>query len=156
MKSTYVIAIAIAVILGLWLASGQLNTGTSIAAISESEDSRVAVTRVRTRVSQAQQHILQLAISGKTEAKRSVQVRAETTGRVIEIPIEKGTVVEKDDLLCKLSMEDRDIKFEKAKAAVAHAELEHDGMLRLAQDGYQGEVNIAYLGKRFKRWRVVR
>jgi multidrug efflux system membrane fusion protein len=144
MKSTYVIAIVTAVILGLWLASGQLNTGTSNAAINESEDSRAAaITRVRTRVSQAQQHILQLAVSGKTEAKRSVQVRAETTGRVIEIPIEKGTVVEKGDLLCKLSMEDRDIKFEKAKAAVAHAELEHDGMLRLAQDGYQGEVNIA-------------
>jgi multidrug efflux system membrane fusion protein len=96
-----------------------------------------------TDVSLAKQNVRQISISVRTEAKLYVKVRAETRGRVIHIPVEKGTVVEEDDLLCKLSMEDRDIKYERAKAAVTHAELEHDGMLRLAQDGYQGEVNMA-------------
>lgn len=36
----------------------------------------------------------EVAIRGHTENKRTVEVRAETQGRVVERPVERGTLVE--------------------------------------------------------------
>lgn len=144
MKSTYTIALTIAVALTLWLASGQFGADEPDA--GQAADGVVReekIQRVRTRTSRASDHVVQVVASGRMEAKRSVEVRAETSGRVIAMPVEKGAQVEEGEVLCQLSMEDRDIKYEKAKAAVEHAQLEHEGMLRLSHSGYQGDVKIA-------------
>ena len=145
MKSTYATAVVIAVVLLLWLGSGQFSAGQPDAAevADSTEESVKKVPRVRTEISRAELFVVQVSASGNTQAKRSVQVKAETSGRVVKLPVEKGAVVERGDILCELAIEDREIRLEKAKASLRHAKLEHAGIVQLSKEGLQAEVHIA-------------
>jgi multidrug efflux system membrane fusion protein len=88
MKSTYITAIGIAVVLALWFASGQLTTDADSATdTAASAVADIPIRRVRTRLSQAESRYVQIVARGKTEAKRMVAVKAETSGRVVGIPV---------------------------------------------------------------------
>lgn len=144
MKKTYTIALIIAVVLGAWLYSGVFNADSAADEVVIDEIRAEQITpRVRVVLSQAQQYTAQVIANGRTQAKRTVQVRSETSGRVVELPREKGTTVEVGDLLCKLSLDDSEVQLDKAKAALRHAKLEHKGLSQLNQGGYQGEVSMA-------------
>ena len=142
-KSTYAIAAVIAVVLISWLVSGQFVADEKMSVSVDEIETDQVIPRVRTQLSQAESFISRVVSGGKTQAKRIVQVKAEASGRVVALPVEKGAVVEEGDILCELSMEDRYVKFEKAKAALRHAKLEHEGALKLSKQGFQAEVNIA-------------
>lgn len=152
MRATYVTAIVIAVITGLWLLSGQLGTATfegehpTLAVLNQ--QNRAAVedrkpTRVRARVIHAVQQTVSVTLRGRTENKRTVVVRAETVGRVIDRPIERGSRVSTGNLLCRISMEDRQAKLVQAREGVNQAEIEYSGSLRLQTKGYQSDTAIA-------------
>ncbi len=143
MKSTYFVAAGITLLLVVWLASGRLKSDPDMAAPAEQENAVQAAARVRVQERVAEPHVTQITVRGKTEAKRAVQVRAQTSGRIELLPVEKGQVVGAGDLLCKLALEDRQIKLQEAQAAVEHARLEHEGIVRLSRGGYQSETNIA-------------
>lgn len=143
MKSTYTLAIVTATILVTWLISGQIQAPED-SDEAKTEDSTVGViTRVQTRISHAAPYTVQIRASGQTQAKRSVQVRAESSGRVVALPVEKGLRVDEGKLLCKLALDDRQIKLEEASSQLRHARLEHQGLTTLSQQGFQGEVQIA-------------
>jgi len=142
-KTTYTIALVIAIVLLLWLASGQFAAEQPGETVAEFDTAEKKKPRVRTRISHAEYYVSLVASNGNTQAKRSVQIKSETSGRIIKLPVEKGAVVEKGDILCELAKEDRDIRYEKAKASLRHAKLEHEGFLKLSKQGYQAEVNIA-------------
>jgi multidrug efflux system membrane fusion protein len=144
-KSTNAIAAGIALVLGIWLASGQFKStaDTAEAQMSPGNVDPAPTVSIRTRRQKAELHAVEVTLRGRTEAKRIVSVRAETTGQVVELPVSKGAMVKKGDLLCKLSLDDRDIKLEEAQAAVIHARLEHQGALKLAKQGFQSETKIA-------------
>ena len=143
MKSTYLIAAGITLILVAWIASGQLKSEPDATAEAAPESAAQLPTRVRVKEMTSKPHVTHITVRGKTEAKRVVQVRAQTSGRIEQLPIEKGQTVRRGDLLCKLALEDREIKLQEAQAAVEHARLEHEGAVRLSKQGYQSETNIA-------------
>jgi multidrug efflux system membrane fusion protein len=143
LKSTYTLSIVTGIILITWLISGQIQA-PEVSDDSETENSALgAITRVQTRISEAAPYTVQIRASGQTEAKRTVKVRAESSGRVVALPVEKGLRVEEGDLLCKLALDDRQIKLEEATSQLRHARLEHQGLTKLSQQGFQGEVRIA-------------
>lgn len=143
MKSTYLVAAGIALVLVAWIASGQLKSEPDAAAEGAQDAAAQVATRVRVKEMTSQPHVTYITVRGKTEAKRIVRVRAQTSGRIEQLPIEKGQFVHRGDLLCKLAPEDREIKLQEAQAAVEHAKLEHEGGVRLSREGYQSETNIA-------------
>ena len=85
----------------------------------------------------------EVKIRGHTENKRTVDVRAETQGVVVERPVERGTVVAAGDLLCRLAVEDRQARVNQAKQAVDQTRIEHEGSLRLKDGGFQSATAIA-------------
>lgn len=151
MRGTYITASVIALLIALWLLSGQLgqdapNEPVSLAQANQARDAQAedtTPTRVRARVIQAVPQIRQVVLRGRTQNKRTVEVKAETSGRVVERPVERGTQVDAGDLLCRLSIEDRQAGLEEARAALAQARIEYDGSLRLREQGYQSETAIA-------------
>ena len=143
MKSTYFVAASITLVLVAWLASGQLKREPDSAAESAQDAAAQVATRVRVKAMTSQPHVTYITVRGKTEAKRIVRVRAQTSGRIEQLPIEKGQAVRRGDLLCKLAPEDREIKLQEAQASVEHAKLEHEGAVRLSKEGYQSETKIA-------------
>ncbi len=152
MRTTYITAAIIALLLILWLLSGQLGTedDTPVPANlaeqnakldAESEDKQP--TRVRASVVYAQPHTQHVVLRGRTENKRTVSVRAETGGRVEERPVERGDEVSKGQLLCRLAMDDRKAGLYEAKEALNQAEIEYKGALKLKAKGFQSETAIA-------------
>ncbi len=152
MRKTYLIAAAIAVAMIVWLASGQLSETETVAehpTIAELNAERSAVVEdkvanvVRARIIYAQSTPKTLTIRGRTENKRTVDVRAETAGRVIDRPVERGDDVNRGDLLCQLATDDRGARVEEARESVAQAEIEYQGSQRLKAQGLQSETGIA-------------
>ena len=151
MRKTYIIAAVIAVAIGLWLFSGQLGKGEDVrhATLAEQNTQSDAAaedrvpTRVRARVSQAETYTASVLVRGRTENKRSVDVQAETQGRVESRPVEKGGRVEAGALLCRLAVEDRNAVLTEAREGFNQARIDYDGALRLKAKGFQADTDIA-------------
>ena len=84
-----------------------------------------------------------LSVRGRTENKRSVVVQSQVSGIVVERPVERGDVVDEGDLLCRISVEDREVGYAEAKAAVEQVKIEFEGSQRLSRQGLQSETAIA-------------
>ncbi|MDE0658952.1 MAG: efflux RND transporter periplasmic adaptor subunit [Gammaproteobacteria bacterium] len=152
MRKTHLTALLIVVATAIWLMTGYLGGVDAVAdhpSISDlnarttanGDDREPTVVRARTITASAYSE--QVKIRGHTENKRTVEVRAETQGRVVERPVERGTAVDAGDLLCRLAVEDRQAQVNQAQEAVNQARIEHEGSLRLKDGGFQSRTAIA-------------
>jgi len=103
-------------------------------------------------------------LRGQTEAARQVELRAETSGRVISDPLRKGALVEEGDLLCKLdpgtrastlaeaqarlaearaSVPSAEANVEQARAALEEANINDNAAKKLSQSGYASDTRVA-------------
>lgn len=142
MNSSKLLAAVIGFVLLGWLISGQFPVSGPKPVIAVEKISS-AITRVRAVRSRAQATQIEIVASGKSQAKRSVKVRAEVSGKVIALPRDKGEVIGTGDLLCKISSEDRQEQLAEAKATVEYRRLNYQGILKLSKQGFQGKVEIA-------------
>jgi multidrug efflux system membrane fusion protein len=151
MRKTYVTALGIAAVIGVWFLSGQLDNQGPIRhpTLAELNAQSLALqqdktpTRVRARVINASAQLQHVVLRGKTASKRTVQVRAETSGRIVERPVERGTVVTQGDLLCQISMEDRYVGLIESRESLNQARIEYQGSLTLKKKGFQSDTAIA-------------
>ena len=152
MRKTYITAAAIAVALVVWLLSGVFTGGEDVAehpTLAQANERAAAAlddmssTTVRGRVIHAVALPERVQVRGRTENKRTVQVSAETRGRVVERPVERGQKVAEGDLLCRVAIEDRQARLTQAKEAVNQARIEYQGSQRLQDRGFQSETAIA-------------
>jgi len=151
MRATYISAGIVAALVVLWLASGQLGEEPEPPAMNIAEQKqRVAAmqeekppTRVRVATVHASEQERTLSVRGRTQNKRSVVVQSQVSGIVVERPVERGDVVDEGDLLCRISVEDREVGYAEAKAAVEQAKIEFEGSQRLSRQGLQSETAIA-------------
>ncbi len=151
MRTTYLTAGIIALLIGLWLLSGQLTKPEREPTQTLAEQKRqraiqaedTAPTAVRARVIQASDHLRQVRVRGKTQNKRTVIAKSELTGRLVERPVERGDQVNEGDLLCRLSLDDRQVGLTEARANLQQAQLEYQGSLELKAKGFQSDTAIA-------------
>ncbi len=151
MRTTYITAIVIALVIGLWLWSGQVNQPETTAPKTLAEQNREAdakaednaPTRVRGRIIQASIHERKVRIRGRTQNKRTVEVRSELAGKIIQRPIERGTAVAEGQLLCQLAMDDRQAGLTEARAALAQSQIEYQGAKELKAKGFNSDTAIA-------------
>lgn len=137
------IATAIVVLVVVWLASGMLaeddkQTGDGAAEPAESEPVKVQV-----RTSKAEQITREAVVNGRTAPVRSVTVRAETTGRVAEVVAERGARLDKNDIIVRLTMDDRRAQLAEAKATREQRRLQYQAAKRMQSQGYQTDVDLA-------------
>ncbi|WP_417277574.1 efflux RND transporter periplasmic adaptor subunit [Celeribacter sp.] len=83
-----------------------------------------------------------VVLRGETEAARSVEVTAETTGRVINEPLRKGATVTAGQELCQIDRGTRDSSLAQARAALSEAEVGLANARKLASGGYASETQI--------------
>lgn len=103
-------------------------------------------------------------VRGRTEAIRQVELRAETSGRVISEPLRRGTFLNEGDLLCSLDPGTRQItlaetkarlgeaqartpeaeaRVAEARARLIEAEINDRAASRLSEDGFASETRVA-------------
>lgn len=137
------IAVFIAFAMAVWLFSGELTSNIVIADESSTSVENEEIPYVRARQSVAELRQLNLSVSAQTEANRIVEVKAEISGRIVEIPGIRGTHVKAGDLLCKIAVDSRLTDFNQARAELKSAKLEFDGILDLKKRGLQSDINVA-------------
>ena len=112
-------------------------SATAPPAASEGGDAPVPVLVLE---SAAKETSARLVLRGRTEANRTVEVAAETSGRVISEPLRAGAVVEAGQVLCRLDPGIRDAELAEAEAALAEAEAAASAATQLERRGYTAET----------------
>jgi multidrug efflux system membrane fusion protein len=96
----------------------------------EPEATRAALVRVVALRSRAVEIDSRVVLRGETQAMRMVEVRAETSGRVVSPPLRSGAFVTAGDVLCQLDPGTREAELEQARAALAEAEINNRAATR--------------------------
>lgn len=125
----------------------------------EKEPMRVVVQRSAAREVEST-----VTLRGQTEADRTVELRAETTGLVISEPLRKGTFVDRGEVLCRLDpaareaalqeararlaeskarVPEADARLEEARAQREEAEINYNAAENLAGEGFSSQSRVA-------------
>ena len=110
---------------------------------AERSEADTALFQVRVLKLGAEERKQTLTMRGRTRANATVEVAAETTGRVAERPVDRGSVVAKGDILCRLDPGVRDAELAKAKAEAAKAKLDFDAATKLQGRGFESQTRVA-------------
>src|SRR5262245_27623122 len=100
---------------------------------------------VQVATSKAEPQPRTIVLRGRTEADRVVEVRAETTGRVVETSAEEGALVHTGDVIAVLDGTDRAARLAEAKALLQQRQAESEASQRLAEKGFTPKLNLAEL-----------
>ena len=139
------IALAIAAVAVLWIASGQYlgsaepearKKPAQLAELSEAPEVRVSTQTAKPRTDT-------LRLQGRTQADRKVTVQAQTHGRIEELLVEKGDFVEQGEVLAQLAEEDRPSQLNQAKALLEQRRLELEAARRLNDRGHRSDTQLA-------------
>lgn len=143
-RPSVVIAVVLAFAATGWVLSGMVSerepaSGAALpAALREAPRQQVRVIESR-----AEPYLAELVISGRTEAYRSVILRAETDGIVTEVMGEDGHPVATGQVLAKLAMDDRAARRAEAAALVEQRQIEVNAARKLSDRGFQSQTKLA-------------
>lgn len=87
--------------------------------------------------------ISEVILQGRTEAWRTVDLRAEVRGRVEAVPVERGSPVTAGQVLVRLAVYERRALLEQAKALLAQRRIEYEAARALRQRGHNTEIELA-------------
>ncbi|MCB1884197.1 MAG: efflux RND transporter periplasmic adaptor subunit [Geminicoccaceae bacterium] len=148
MRRSALLALAIVLLVGAWLAS-PLVPGLA-ATDPAAEDGKAPAeakapppTKVRVARFEAAPVEREIALSGRTAPLRTVEVVAETAGRIVELPARKGGPVKAGDVLARLDPRDKAARLKEAEAALKQRRLEETAARRLGAKGFQAETQVA-------------
>ncbi|MEX2311426.1 MAG: efflux RND transporter periplasmic adaptor subunit [Rhodospirillales bacterium] len=129
----------------VWVASGALNSEAPVAekTVADRNAQETAEIRVRTKELSAVDHPRVLVVTGRTNAIKDAEIKAETAGLVIARPTRKGSVVEKGAVLLELAMDDRSARLRDAEAKVGVAKITFEASRNLQRKQFESEIKLA-------------
>jgi len=139
-KKPYLLALVLSTLLFIWLLSGQSNA-TKTPTPSPAAATQLMNVRVQELI--AQPLLREIIITGRTAPYRMATVRAEIDGRVTEILAERGARVQKNQLIARLAVDDRETRLKEAQALLSQRETDYKAKRDLAKKGFQAETQIA-------------
>lgn len=146
LNRSQLIALGLVLLAALWFVSG-LFVDPPPRAGDEREVAQVAAPRpaptVRVRTQAAEDYVREVHVRGRTEALRTIEVKAETAGRVIAIEAEKGAALAAGALIVKLAPDDRPARLAEMRALAAHREREYQAATNLSRQGFRAEIQLA-------------
>jgi membrane fusion protein, multidrug efflux system len=145
MKRSVLIAIVILAGIAAWVISGQIgppdpSMEPSVTGSPEAVDELVAV---RVRNQNAESFERTIVVRARTQVSRNVELKVETTGRVIEIGAERGARIGAGELVVRLALDDRDAQLGEALALVDQREVEYFAAQALTEKGFRAETQLA-------------
>lgn len=140
---SWLIAGGLAVLIGLWLLSGQFDDSQdAVASATPPEASETRRTSVRVRTQSAEPVTRTIVVNGKTAPARIVRIAAETDGRVEYVGADRGSNIDRGDIIARLDERDRAARLAQAEATLKQRELEYDARERLQGDSYVSEAQL--------------
>lgn len=156
MASLYVLVFERDAVIALAQGEPRVEVTSEDETVASEEPAHAPVSVVALR-SQAREIDGAVLLRGRTEAHRQVEVRAETSGKVVSSPLRKGASVDEGQLLCRLDAGTREAALTEAKARQPEAEarmIEAEARLnearindraasRLNEGGFASETRVA-------------
>lgn len=139
MRASRIAALAIVLIATLWIGSGVF--GRSEPGESATAEPAAALFKVAVATVRPEMHARELVLSGRTEADDRGSAVARTAGIVDEIRVERGSTVEKDEVVAILSDEARQAQVAEARARLAQMQAEVKAKLRLIDKGISPKLD---------------
>ncbi len=137
MTRSFKIAALMTVTATVWVLSGSLSSQTAEAPQKESaaqqRASEPALFRVQVTESQAQTVARHVQLQGEVDAARSVEIRAETSGRIAGLGKAKGERLAEGERIAHIAENDRPARLEKAKATLALRKADQAAGLKLRE-----------------------
>lgn len=140
-----VLAASLAGLAVIWMMTGLLGTEPEPGAGSQAQSAPASgsLIQVSVRQSSAEPVTRDVSISARTEPNRSVQVAAETDGRIVSITAERGARIHAGQVIARIDMRDRNIQATEAEALVKQREVEYQAAQRLRDREFISESQIA-------------
>ena len=141
---SWLVSAAIAGAVTIWLISGQFgdnDTGEAPADFA-AEPTAAQKNAVRVRTQSAEMVQRTISINGKTAPARVVTLAAQTDGRVESIGAERGTNMQRGQLIARLDERDRKARLAQAEATVKQREVEFEGRQKLKSSSYVSEAQL--------------
>ena len=141
---SWLISAGMVVAVSLWLVSGQFGDTTDITTPSVITDAgrNTSKNAVRVRTQSAEKVMRTITVNGKTAPARSVELAAETDGRVEYIGAARGASLQRGDVIARLDERDRAARLAQAEATVKQREVEYEGRARLKSESYVSEAQL--------------
>lgn len=146
MSSSKIIAAVIAVLAFGWIASGFLLPKADAPTATKADTPQASaeqVIQVRVRELEAQDFSDDVIVTGRTQASRAVDLRAETSGQIEELLKQEGMPVAEGDILAKIEIRDRSAKLREAKERVNQRQIEFNAAKSLEGKGFNSKVRLA-------------
>ncbi|MBT3557899.1 MAG: efflux RND transporter periplasmic adaptor subunit [Rhodospirillales bacterium] len=143
MKRGQITALAIAVIAVGWIMSGQFPEQSDTTTQTVTQASESSVPSVRVQGSVAQPKIQEISLFGRTEADRSIDIRAETDGQVIELKVREGQLITTGDVVVRLAIDGRDARVRDAESQLNYRKIAYNAAEKLSKDKFLSEVKLA-------------
>ncbi|MEM7616809.1 MAG: efflux RND transporter periplasmic adaptor subunit [Pseudomonadota bacterium] len=139
------IAITIIVILLLWIGSSVIFPSNQPNNIADNNDvvANNEPIKVVTEFLNAEPRIIKHQFYGVTEASREVNLIADVEGRVIFVNKNEGKAIKKDELIAKISLEDRLEQLARAKAILEQRQVEFKAAKSLSNKGLNSQARLA-------------
>ena len=140
----------------------ELNTEASVAlSKTKKREKTISVVVVKSTAKTIDSAVI---LRGETAAARSVEVRSETSGQVVNEPLRKGKTISKGQILCSLDPGTRQAsladavaglaeararvpetraKLDEAKARLTEAKINFNAAAKLSEGGYASETRVA-------------
>jgi len=144
-KRPWILAVIVSVLVVGWLASGNFSERTHREKMpgSTSVGTAEGLASVQIGSQIAEPITRMISVYGQTEPARTVAMSAETDGRVELIGAVRGRRVKAGEVILQLDMRDRQARLAQAKASVREARTSYQAQLKLQEDGYVSETQIA-------------
>jgi multidrug efflux system membrane fusion protein len=137
------VAAVLLALLAAWLASGVLLPHKRPVDAPAPAVRAAAPTPVQVAPLRAEPVERTVTLSGRTAPARTVELKAETSGRVVAVGAARGARVEAGGLIVRLDAGDRPARLAQARAELRQRELEYEGQLKLKPDGYISDAKLA-------------
>lgn len=151
MKVSYLLAFILAVGTAGWVMSGQLSDSSKTGEAGQPEikkppvnlsvDAKIPSVRVQSQT--AVPYTRYLTVRGRTEALRTVEIKSEASGKIIDLAVNKGDTIEAGKLVAKLDVNERSAKVQEFKALQEQRAIEYKAAKRLSQKGFKAETKLA-------------
>ncbi len=146
LRRPWVLSLGLTLVVTLWMLSGVLPGlapgGPEVTTEPRQDDAALIRMRVLVTDSQAEPVPRELRVQGQLEPWRSLMLRAETEGRVVALPVDKGAWVKAGERLIELAEDDRPAQLARAQAEVDARALELSASETLGQQGMQARTLV--------------
>ena len=141
---SFLLSGALLLLVVAWMASGRFLGSAEPAdeAAAAREPAAVEPMKVLIDTLPASEVAVEVVVQGRIEPRRRLDLRAETSGQVVEIPIRKGARVAQGQALLRLAADDRPARVAQARAELARRHLDLEAERRLFDRKLQSESKL--------------